>query len=270
MLKITVLMENQAADPIFKSQWGLSLLLQYEAAAILFDTGEDACFLDNLTHLKINADNLTHIVLSHGHYDHTGGLAALLSSFGSSPSNTLPLLITHPGALTKRYRIKNGKTADLSMPPGSRKALAAYPKVTFSAKPLWLNNQIVFLGEIPRKYPHLTCLAGMLYESDQPDPILDDSGLAIITPGGLVVITGCAHAGVVNIIEHAQAVTGINKVYALIGGLHLHDAPQPVIDGTMTCLNKLGIEKILHGHCTGEVCFGARGQKICAGKTFLL
>ena len=254
MLTVTVLAENSANREDMAAEYGLSLFLEFEDSVILFDTGQSDAFLRNAEVLGCNLERVTDIVLSHGHYDHSTGLQYALDWFRRHRPDNPPRLITHPDSLAERFWTSpKGKVMPIGMPEASKKALRDYPLV-LSREPLRISERIVFLGEVPRPRPELAALLGDLEHPDSgvPDQILDDSGLAFITPKGLMLVLGCGHAGVVNIVEHARAVTGADHVHSILGGLHLAHAPRKMIEQTLEYAHERRVERLYGCHCTGS------------------
>lgn len=260
MLTLSVLMENTAAEG-FAAEHGLSFLLESDDATILFDTGQSDAFLDNAIRMGCDLSRVTHIVLSHGHYDHTSGLAAALGHIRARKSGTAPTLYAHPDVLLYRSRAIPDGTRNLGMPQSARDALAAWPASILSKTPVHITESIVFLGEIPRPHPELCVFVG---ETDcggvkTPDTLPDDTALAYITDDGLVIIAGCSHSGIVNIIEHAKKVTGVTKIRSVHGGLHCKDMAPPTLEKTKAALEAENLEELYACHCTGNSLDGFPG-----------
>jgi len=155
-------------------------------------------------------------------------------------------LICHPGCFVKRFR-KTGKN-ELGLSLSEKELSERFNLETFR-QPIKLSNHIWFLGEIPRKNDFEAKSTKYVLEDGSEDFIMDDSGLAVITDKGLVVISGCAHAGICNMIEHARRVTGISEVAAVIGGFHLKAANEQTRK-TIEYLEELGVKQVIPSHCT--------------------
>ena len=138
------------------------------------------------------------------------------------------------------------------MPEDSRTELARWP-VTYSREPVYIRDDIVFLGEIPHKDPDMCALIGEAEHDGTyyPDMLLDDTALAWTTDQGLVIIAGCSHSGIVNIIAQARAVTGISKIRAIYGGLHCKDMTPECVKKTRESLTGEGLAELFACHCTG-------------------
>jgi len=193
--------------------------------------------------------------LSHGHYDHTGGLGAALRHIRTKRNGReLPPVIAHPGVLAYRRRPSGHPSGakDIDMPIDGRQALTTWPTM-YSREPVSIRKDILFLGEIPRPHPELCALVGEVETDDgfDVDTITDDSALVYVTDDGLVVIAGCSHSGIVNIMQYAKAITGITTIRSIYGGLHCKDMTQECIEKTRAALEAENLEKIYACHCTG-------------------
>lgn len=251
MTTITCLIDNNANAPL-RSEHGLSLFIEHKGTSVLFDTGQSDAFLENAAALGCDIADVGYIVLSHGHYDHSGGLGAALSRCRET-SGKPPRIILHPDALCGRSVTRDtGMSEEIGMSEENRRALKDCPTVC-TRTPLVIAPGLLFLGEIPRPIPEARALIGTIRRNghEEPDPILDDSALICLSPSGLVIITGCSHSGIANIILHALNITGQKKVFAVIGGLHLKEAAPACMEPNMNCLR----ERVCHvysNHCTGD------------------
>jgi 7,8-dihydropterin-6-yl-methyl-4-(beta-D-ribofuranosyl)aminobenzene 5'-phosphate synthase len=225
------------------------------SGTLLFDAGASPDGLAvNAGRLGIDVGGLQGVVLSHGHFDHTGGLEGLAGLRGRSG---LPMTV-HPAVWTRR-RLNLPGGRGLEMPTLSRGALEREGfEVIERRQPSLLAGGILITGEVDRVTefeqgmpPQHQAWDGHGWRHDPA--VIDDQALVINVRGrGLVVITGCGHAGVVNIIRHAQRLTGVSRLLAVIGGFHLSGpAFEPVIDPTAAALAELAPELIVPGHCTG-------------------
>jgi 7,8-dihydropterin-6-yl-methyl-4-(beta-D-ribofuranosyl)aminobenzene 5'-phosphate synthase len=220
----------------FESEHGLSFLIEVDQKMILFDTGASDVYRKNAARLGIDLEEVDRIVLSHGHWDHGNGLEHM---------EGIPL-ICHPGCFVKRYRKSGESYLGLVL---SRAELGKRYDLENFQHPVRLSEHLWFLGEIPRRNDFEARTTKYVLEDGRDDFIMDDSGLAVITKKGLVVISGCAHSGISNMIEHARRVTGIFKVAAVIGGFHLKAANMQTRK-TIEYLGKLEVERVIPSHCT--------------------
>ncbi len=237
-MKIKVLVENNSGD-LCMGEKGISLYIEADDKKILLDTGETSLFLENASKTGVSINDLDCIVLSHGHFDHGDGLRFIRGK----------KLICHPDSFIKRFRKRDDSYLGLHI--SLEKAKLKFD-LTLSKKPYKLSENIFFLGEIPRENDFESKTTPFKLENGEDDFVLDDSAVVITTEKGLVVIPGCSHSGVCNIIKYAKEVTGLEKVYAVIGGLHLlrlDDATYKSID----FLKKENIDIFYPIHCTNKV-----------------
>jgi len=255
-LKVTVLVDNNTLiDRYFSGEPGLSFLIESGGKRVLFDTGYSDVFLCNAGRMGIDLLNLDYVVFSHGHLDHTGGFPHLLRHFTEASiegvSRTLPDLIAHPYAFYPRPKPPLPNIGSLLNEEETRRHLP----VRTTRAPLWLTRDLVFLGEIPRTFAFEETDPGkrrIIFPDgrNEPDQLIDDSALAFRSKKGLVVITGCSHAGIGNITAYAREVCGEKRVANIIGGLHLANAQQEKIRMTGKYLASLHLDALHCCHCT--------------------
>lgn len=233
----------------------ITLTVGGERHTLLFDAGlSPNGLIDNMDRLQVDPKDIEAVVLSHGHFDHTGGLAGLIDRLGTA---NRPLL-AHPRSYTHR-RSAPPNVDPLPLPPPSRSALegAGFEVIDSVDPALLFKDALVVTGEVPRVtdfeqgFPFFQALEDGRWE---PEPHLaDDQGIVINVQGrGIVVITGCGHAGIVNIVHQAQALSGQERVLAVIGGFHLSGAYfAPVIPLVVDALREIGPDMIVPAHCTG-------------------
>jgi 7,8-dihydropterin-6-yl-methyl-4-(beta-D-ribofuranosyl)aminobenzene 5'-phosphate synthase len=231
-MKVTVLTENSAGrshagDCL--AEWGLSLYLEVGGKRILFDSGHKGTFSQNADKLGVDLNTVDFVVLSHHHWDHVGGLR--FHTFGTKKK-----LVTHP-------RVPEMVLDEQSLD------LAAKFDLTTSAKPLEFSPGMYYLGEIPRQ----TDFEKGAY---QDDPMPDDTAIAIQTDKGIVIVTGCSHAGVCNIAEYAKKVTGQN-IYGVMGGFHLFEDDPAAIEGSITYFKNEKPKFLFPMHCVDHAAMSA-------------
>lgn len=248
-LKITVLTDNYVAAPNLLAEHGLSMLIEADGQRILFDTGQSRVVLHNAETLGISLTGLDAVVLSHGHYDHTGGLADLL------PERSPAAVFLHSAAVESKYiRGEHPPHRSIGMPKISRQALDA-----LRARIVWTDSATEVVpgvwctGEIPRVPGNGQSTSGFFCDAEcrTPDPLADDQALFIETPDGLVVITGCAHSGIVNTLDRACTLSGHNEAYALVGGFHLGRAARDQLDAVVYAVGRRNCRLLSPCHCTG-------------------
>jgi 7,8-dihydropterin-6-yl-methyl-4-(beta-D-ribofuranosyl)aminobenzene 5'-phosphate synthase len=223
---------------------------------MLFDFGfsEDGA-ASNAKALNVDLSSVEILALSHGHIDHLGGLEQLVEA-GHLQNLSLVL---HPGAFVHPRYHKIDETRKVTVPSFSYElADRAGVKLIQSNIPYQLlDGDVLFLGEIPRATPYERGAPNMFYLEDgveKPDPFLDDTGIVFNVKGkGLIVLTGCAHSGIVNTVSYAREVTGIQRVMTIMGGFHLSGADfDEVITPTVAGLKAMKPEYIIPTHCTGR------------------
>ena len=223
---------------------------------LLFDTGlSPGAMVTNADRLGADLSQIQAVILSHGHFDHAGGLAGLA---GKQGTRSLPMVV-HPKIWTRRRVALPGREpADL--PTLSRRALEGegFAVIEPREPSLLVDGCVLITGEVDRttEFEHGMPPAHQQWTGStwQHDPlIIDDQALIAHVRGhGLLVLTGCGHAGAINIVRHAQRLTAVPALHALLGGLHLSGpAFEPIIDRTVSELTQLAPELVVPGHCTG-------------------
>lgn len=247
-IQITTLSENTAGRAGLLAEWGLSVLVETGDTKVLLDTCSSFTVPHNASILGLDLSAIDKIVLSHGHYDHTGGLKEVLSRTGPVD------IIAHPDVWDKKY-IRFGERDTYIGIPFSREELESMgASFTLSPEPVWITNEIVTSGEIPMVEEYETIEANFYINKAgemRPDPFSDDRALIIVTDDGLVVILGCAHRGAVNTLRHAQQVTGVELIHTVIGGTHLIRASEERVLHTASAFQELGVQRVGVSHCTG-------------------
>ncbi len=253
-IRLTTLSENTASRMGLLGEWGLSILVEVEDLSILLDTGQTISAAHNATAMGIDLSQIDKIVLSHGHVDHTGGLKQVLSGIGHEVE-----VIAHPDIWAPKYA--SSRTGEetrynyIGIPFQRKEMEELGAKFHLTTEPTWLSEKVVTSGEVPMTTsyeavddPRLVVKENREY---RPDPIRDDQALFVVTELGLVVIAGCAHRGIINTIEHAQRLTGVESVFAIVGGTHLGNASVERVDLTIAALLEKDVQHVGVSHCTG-------------------
>jgi 7,8-dihydropterin-6-yl-methyl-4-(beta-D-ribofuranosyl)aminobenzene 5'-phosphate synthase len=246
---IRVLVENMAGNPSVLGEWGLAYLVETGGHRILFDTGGGQTLFGNARAMGVDLSKIEAIVISHGHFDHTGGLEKTLTMCGPID------LFIHPAAFATRYW-KEGSTVQAEVTPIPRNQLNSRVRALHeTTKPTAVCEGVMVTGQIPRRAEFEdTGLRGVVFldaDLKTPDLILDDQALFFRVPEGVVIVLGCAHAGVVNTIQYISELTGEKRIYAVMGGTHLISASDDRIQKTIAALRQFDIQKIMLSHCTG-------------------
>ncbi len=248
-VSVTVLSDNRAAYGL-EAEHGFALWIETAGHKILFDTGRGEAMLKNAEALGIDLGLADCVVLSHGHYDHTGNVSNVLARAGHAR------LFLHPDAVRARYSIHDAPKP-IGMPKASEEAIQALPaarrcRVT---RPWALAEGVMMTGPVPRVTAYEDTGGPFFLDAEgkQADVIPDDLSLWIETLAGLVVCLGCCHAGVVNTLRHSMGMAGENRVVAVIGGMHLQHATEARLERTAEALKEYGVPCVIPCHCTGDV-----------------
>ncbi|MDK2384129.1 MAG: MBL fold metallo-hydrolase [Candidatus Korarchaeota archaeon] len=273
-LEVYVLAEEHASG-MFWAQHGISFLLKVRSGEqvheILFDTGNSWEPIEhNLRLLGQDVSRVKAVVLSHRHYDHTGGLRGLLTDL-----NREITIISHPDLFRPNFVLP---LREIGIPFTREELEGLGARFLLTRDPIEIVSGVVTTGEIPRTSELEREMTIETYTVDVDgrlvrDPIMDDVSLIVKLRGGSVVLTGCSHAGVVNIVKRALEIAG--PVRAVMGGFHLVSASEERIEATVRALRDLGVEQVITGHCTGlpaECAFrrpyGRGFAQLAVGKVF--
>ena len=252
-LQLDIVCENTVGRPIAAcGEHGFACLLQTSAGRWLFDTGSGETLLANLAALHLDPRNLDGIILSHGHYDHCGGLLTLLRQTGPRR------VYAHPGIFSTRFWSGQHEQRDISLPFSRHELEAAGAKFVFIKDFTELAPGIHFSGEIAREAALETGDPHLVRRSDSgdswtTDPFADDAALAIDTDKGLVILLGCAHAGLINTVEWFRRNLGEPRIHAIVGGTHLGPASVEQFSATVDYLARLEFDRLGVSHCTGQI-----------------
>jgi len=246
--KLTVVVDNQAAEGL-TAEHGYALHIATPRGNLLLDTGQKT-LMKNLATLRVDPGKIDKLVLSHGHYDHSGGIADLLEV------NSGMELYLHSAAFEPRYVRDGEETESVRMPLPDMNAVMRHKdeKTHWLTKPMELLPGLGVTGPIPRKNG-FEDTGGEFYldpEGTDVDTIKDDIALWLKTPEGLVVCIGCCHSGLINTLDHIVAATGERRIRTIIGGMHLLHATRERLEKTVAELQRFAIGNIIACHCSGE------------------
>ena len=280
-ISATIVVENSASSskPSVLAQHGLSIFLELkhgsQSMRILWDAGASSeIMLHNADALDIDLHYLDMICLSHGHYDHTGGLMGILQQ----RTNRIYVL-AHPEIFSPKLKSQPALKF-IGLPFSRAEAEAAGAIILEARGPVAIAPGLTTTGEVPRIESFEEVEGFWTVKDGQycQDIIPDDQSLAVNISGkGLAVITGCAHSGIINTIRQAQKITGVERLYAVIGGFHLMGADEGRIEATAKALRELDPAIVRPGHCTGQkaVCrlqevLGERCRPLAVGDSMQL
>ncbi len=247
-IKVTNLCDNTVYSRNLIGEHGLALLLEARGKKILFDTGAGLTLIHNAQTLGVSLKDLDAVVLSHGHFDHTGGLAPLVEKINPIP------VYAHPDIFGAKFSKKEIEYRSIGV-PWSRQGLEQKGVQFFLGRsPVELTPGITLTGEIPR-LDHSNNSGETLFLKNElgmvKDPLLDDQAMIVEGPEGLIILLGCAHAGLINTLRYILQLTGEKKVFALLGGTHLLGLRALELNESIEQLLEFGLQKIAPCHCTG-------------------
>ncbi|NLZ44806.1 MAG: MBL fold metallo-hydrolase [Clostridia bacterium] len=248
-LRVNVVVDNWVAKRNFRGEHGLAFYIEKDGKSFLFDTGQSVEILaHNAAALGIDFGRVEGVFLSHGHYDHTGGLPAVAGGRQGLP------VYFHPKAWQEKYAAGEGEPRYIGL-PWQREELEEKGVVFFtSPKPAEPGQGLMLSGEIPFSTDFAGRPQGFLIKQKEgfcDDEIRDEQALFIEGPQGLVVVLGCGHRGVVNTLRQAVKLTG-EKVQAVIGGMHLGESSPEIVAATAGYLLETGVALVAPLHCTGQ------------------
>lgn len=249
-VRITTLVENTAPGGLLRAEHGLSFWIEVGGRHILFDTGAGGVLLANAAELDVDLATTDAIVLSHGHYDHTGGLPAALRAAPQAD------VYVHPAAFEPKYaRDDDGTSRRIGSPfRDEAQARAMAGSLIHTTGPTELGDGLRITGPVPRRTA-FEDTGGPFYLDEacrRPDPLTDDQAVFFESLGGTVVVLGCAHSGVVNILRYVLELADGRHVHAVLGGMHLGSASPDRLDKTIDALRELAIDRLMPVHCTGK------------------
>ncbi len=253
------------------AEHGLSFYIKSGGIKVLYDTGQSGdVLLHNALLAGVNLSGLDYIVLSHGHYDHSGGLLKVLKMNEGVP------LVVHPAVFLKKFARREGGLRDISL-PFELNELKEHCELQIESGPVDLGGGISITGEIARITSYEVPQQDLLVEKDGgliADKVLDDQSLVLSEDGKLMLLCGCCHSGIVNTIECVKNMTG--RYPAMIaGGLHMKKADEFRLSSTAEALRAAGVKNVLTGHCSGNEilsrlsCVGISVGRLAAGMNIL-
>lgn len=301
-VSLTVLVDNKAnlivestenikyfTEKPLLAEHGLSVLVQVDDTEkqILWDAGvSKVALIENMRRMEIDPKAISSIALSHGHLDHYAAMTELLNEMKLSPEDKewgetvtkeeienwltefqIPI-VAHPAAFRERWWVNDdGKMVGPFLPPPDLEWKAAGAKIILSEEPYKLTRGCWTTGFVPRtSFEQSGKPAKLLYRNGSefiPDELEEDQAIVInVKDKGLVVLSGCAHSGIVNTVQHAKEFTGIDKIYAVIGGFHLARADDDEIDKTIEYIKSTKPAYVIPSHCTGFKAIGRFAQEM--------
>lgn len=251
-IRITILCENLVGRLTGLGEHGFSAFIETDHGNYLFDTGAGRTILFNSLTLKKDLRSVKRIFLSHGHYDHTGGLSEVLKLTGKVNIHAHPHVFMDRIAIMKEEEKEIKRFVGIRYKKSYLESLGA--NFIFNTEFTQIEEGIFFTGEVPRRTPFEKPDPRLFSEVDgqrSHDLFLDDQSLILETPKGMILILGCAHSGMINIINHVIQKMGRDKFYAILGGTHLDFLTSEQLEESIKSLKSLEIDKVGVSHCTG-------------------
>ena len=249
-VSVTVLVDDSRGDVGLEAEHGLALWIETGSGAVLFDTGASALVVANAAHLDARLEEADAVVLSHGHYDHTGGLAAVLARA------RFARIVAHPAVSLPRWsRDPQGRAKDVGMPPQAFSALTACAaRATLTTDHVEVVAGVHVTGAIPRRRDDERSAEPFFVDREMTlnDSLPDDQALWVETPSGPIVVVGCAHSGLLTTLDHIARLRGDDAVRAVVGGTHLLHADAARLERTTAELARHGVGFVAPGHCSGK------------------
>jgi len=250
-MKVYILTDNVVNKRGLIAEHGLSLFIEHNGLHILFDTGQSSAYCYNAAAMGVDLQQTDCIVLSHGHYDHCGGLIDFPAT-----GNKFPLIFVHPKALCKRYKgnVLKNDYKEIGVPWTVRDHLNIQKNIRYNHKVLSPYPGVHLVAEIPRLTDFETTAEDFyIKESGEitKDNFIDEQVLIIETGRGLCVFLGCGHPGIINCLKHVQKLFPNNTIYALFAGMHMYEASAHRVEMIIQHLSYFNIQKIIPLHCTG-------------------
>jgi len=249
-VRITTLSENSVAVPDVIAEWGFSVLVEIDGLTLLLDTGPSNSAVHNAGMLGADLKKVDKIILSHGHYDHTGGLQNVLRAMGKKIE-----IFAHPDVWAEKYARQRDVYRYVGIPFQRQVLESLGASFTLSKEPVRFSDTVLTTGEVPEitEYEQIEPKRFWVKEDGEmkPDPLADDLALIINTKPGLIIILGCGHRGLINTLRHAQKLTRRQEIRLAIGGCHLIGSSPERTWMTINALKEMDVQSIGVSHCTG-------------------
>lgn len=271
MIKVKILTDDRVRKRGLFAEHGLSLWIEKDGKNILFDTGQSSVFCHNATAMGIDLKTADYVVISHGHYDHCGGLQYF------PHDDKAPIIYAHPDAFLKKFAStdKDEPSREVGIPFDISQQEWLKERIVYSRQPVKIDHGMIVSGEIPCNSSFEVVPRDFSIEKDGElirDTMLDEQMLIIEDDGEIAIFLGCSHPGIINSIKYAQKLVPDKRIKLLLAGMHLEHVSPIQLQTTIQQILDINISMVIPLHCTG---FGAmceikrvlnKGcQLLCAG-----
>jgi 7,8-dihydropterin-6-yl-methyl-4-(beta-D-ribofuranosyl)aminobenzene 5'-phosphate synthase len=253
VIRVRILTENRASEKGILAEHGLSMLVEVEGYKVLVDTGDTNVFASNARMLGEELSTVDALVLSHGHYDHTGGMPKFCTL------NQKAKIYINPDAFCERYESEGGKPVGehIGIPWSCEDKAAYMERIIFSKEPLNINENIILSGQVKvedkSSKPSIYFVKKNENGECVDDPVEDEQFIIVKGKEGAYVFVGCSHPGILNCVSYAKKLVPNTKICGVVGGMHLGAYSTKQLDEIVAGLKQLEVEMVIPLHCTGIV-----------------
>lgn len=266
--EILILVENSTPVPNYQGEYGFAALVTVDGKSFLFDTGSKDALLINSLLAGVDLAQINDLVISHGHFDHTGAVIPFIHTGRNKR------IYAHSNIFVPRYVLSEELRREIGVEFKQQDIISNGAEFIVTDEFTEIHPAVFVTGGIPRNTDYEDVGGNFWVEENNrlvPDNINDDMSMIINHPEGLIIISGCAHAGIVNTIKYAQMKIGQSKILAFVGGTHLIRATEQRLAKTAAALREYDIKRIVVCHCTGFNAavrlYNELGSRVIKGET---